>query len=669
MKKLNRYFLLLLAVIGLVGLSACKDDDDPFVGSDNYIHEFTLNVSGKSYEGYILNDIIEFVLPTGTDLKGAKAAAEICENATISPDPASISNWGTDEQRFTVTAHNRETREYKVVIKYELVSYDGNVSLNTQSEVDAFAKQNIKIINGYLQLGTNVKEGADSIKNLSGIAGVIKVKNSIIIGKGLALNTLDGFKSLTDAANIYFGSSKSSLALADSLDIEFPVLESVGEVTLSANLLRSARFPKLKTSYLVFINSTGVKEIDFPSLENSFAGVTVQGSVDGKTYNNTLKTLNFSNLQQTGGLTLKGLKSHVEFNLPKLKTVDGNLDCSKLDLIEKMVMPELSSVTGDASISQYNKCATIELPKLESVGGNLKVKGEYNDRFPKTLVLNNLKEVKGIANFEYLGVKELDLSKLESVGKSIKFFYASSMEHLLTPVLKNAGDVFEMSSCNAIKELDLDLLDASTNITLHFIDNIEKIALPKEISKFSFIASSMKVFPEITGAEKIKTFLLKDGDLESLSFNTVKEIDSLYANTGKYSYLSFPELTKMRAIYFSQYNLKKFSAPKLEVIGKAEFEFMWIAEYDFPVLKEITGEFKFWGATSKYSAGNCKIEHLNGFSSLEKVGSVYVKRCPNLIDFSAFKKALPSLTPETWKVEDCKYNPTYQDLVDGKYKM
>ena len=70
MKKLNRYFLLLLAVIGLVGLSACKDDDDPFVGSDNYIHEFTLNVSGKSYEGYILNDIIEFVLPTGTDLKG-----------------------------------------------------------------------------------------------------------------------------------------------------------------------------------------------------------------------------------------------------------------------------------------------------------------------------------------------------------------------------------------------------------------------------------------------------------------------------------------------------------------------------------------------------------------------------------------------------------------------
>lgn len=669
MKKLNRYFLLLLAVIGLVGLSACKDDDDPFVGSDNYIHEFTLNVSGKSYEGYISNDVIEFVLPEGIDLKGAKASAEICENATISPDPVSISNWGAEEQRFTVTAHNKETREYKIAIKYESVSYDGNISLNTQSEVDAFAKQNVKIINGYLQLGTNVKEGADSIKNLSGISEVVKVKNSIIIGKGLALNTLDGFKALKNAANIYFGSSKSPLALSDSLDIEFPALESVGEVTLSANLLRSARFPKLKTSYQVFINSTGVKEIDLSSLENSFAGVTVQSSVDGKTYNNALKTLNIKNLQQTGGLTVKGLKSLVELNVPKLNYVDGDLNCTKLDAIDEIVMPELASVTGNVSISEYSECTTIRLPKLESVGGNLAIKGEYNDRFPKTLVLNNLKEVKGAVDFNYLGVKELDLSKFEGAGEYIKFFYASSMEQLITPVLKNAGEVFEMSCCNAIKGLDLDLLDPSTHINLQFIDDIEKIALPKEISQFSFNASSMKVSPEITGAEKIKAFILKGDNLESLSFNTVKEIDSLFANSGQYSYLSFPELTKMRAINFSQYNLKKFSAPKLEVIGKAEFEFMWLAEYDFPALKEITGEFKFWGASSKYSAGNCKIEHLNGFSSLEKIGSVYIKWCPNLIDFSAFKNALPSLKHDTWKVEDCKYNPTYQDLLDGKYKM
>lgn len=669
MKKLNRYFLLLLAVIGLVGLSACKDDDDPFIGSDNYIHEFTLNISGKSYEGYISNDIIEFVLPSGIELKGAKASAEICENATISPDPASISDWGTDEQRFTVTAYNKETREYKVVIKYESVSYDGNISLNTQSEVDAFAKQNVKIINGYLQLGTNVKEGADSIKSLSGLSEVVKVKNSIIIGKGLALKTLNEFKALKDAANIYFGSSKSPLALSDSIDIEFSALESVGELTLSANLLKSAKFPKLKTSYQVFINSTGVKDIDLSSLENTFAGVTVQGSVDGKTYNKALKVLNIGNLQQTGGLTLKSFESLVELNVSKLKSVDGDLNCNRFDAIEKIVMPELASVTGNVSISEYSECATIELPKLESIGGNLTIKGEYNDRFPKTLVLNNLKEVKGAVDFNYLGVKELDLSKLESAGGYIKFFYASSMEQLITPVLKSAGELFEMSSCNAIKELDLDLLDASTNITLHFIDDIEKIALPKEISQLSFNASSMKAFPEITGAEKIKTFILKDGDLESLNFSTVKEIDSLFANTGKYKYLSFPELTKMRTIDFCQYNLKKFSAPKLGVIGKAKFEFMWIAEYDFPALKEITGEFRFWGASSKYSAGSCKIEHLNGFSSLEKIGSVYIRWCPSLVDFSAFKNALPSLTPDTWKVEECKYNPTYQDMLDGKYKM
>lgn len=668
MNKAYRYFLLLLAVIGLFGLSACKDDEDPFMGSDNYIHTFTLDVNGKSYEGYISDDIVEFVFPEGTELTGAKGAVSICENATISPDPAAISAWGAEEQRFTVTAYNGETKEYKVVIKYETVSYDGNVVLNTQSEVDAFAKQNIKIINGYLQLGTNVKEGADSIKNLAGLSGVVKVKNSIIIGKGLALNKIDGFASLKDAANIYLGSVKSPLALADSLDVEFPQLESVGEVSLSADLLSSVKMPKVSVAYQILINSTGVKSVELPLLENVFAGVTVQGSADGKTSNNRLESLGMGSLQQTGGLAITALGQLKELVVPKLKTVEGELNCSKFDVIESIAFPELTSVAGNLSLTSYNECKSIELPKVETVGGNLTIKGEYRGRYPETLALGSLRDVKGAANFEYLGVKEMDLSKLETVGESMEFSYVASMEHLLTPVLKSTGEKLVIGSCESIKELDLDLLGVQ-EISLSFINDIEKISLPDEIGRFTFNAASMKKFPQMTGVKKVKTFIVKDGDLESLSFDAVEEIDSLFANTGKYQYLSFPELKHVRAINYCQYNLKKFSAPKLEVIGKAEFEFMWVAEYEFPSLKEITGELRFWGASSKYSAGSCTITDLNGFSSVQKIGSVYIRWCPKLNDFSAFKNALPSLTEDKWKVEECMYNPTYQDMLDGKFKM
>lgn len=668
MNKAYRYFLLLLAVIGLFGLSACKDDDDPFVGTDNYIHTFTLDVNGKSYEGYISNDIIEFVFPSGTELTGAKGAAKICENATISPEPAAISAWGAEEQRFTVTAYNGTSREYKVVIKYETVSYDGNVILNTQSEVDAFAKQNIKIINGYLQLGTNVKAGADSIKNLSGLSGIVKVKNSVIIGKGLALNKIDGFTSLKDAANIYLGSVKSPLALADSLDVEFPQLESVGEVSLSANMLRSVIMPKVGVAYQILINSTGVNRVELPLLENIFAGITVQSSADGKSFNNSMESLEMESLQQTGGFAIIGLGRLKELVVPKLKAVEGDLNCTKFDALERMAFPELTSVAGSLSLTSYNKCKSIELPKLETVGGNLAVKGEYSGRYPETLALNSLRDVKGAVDFNYLGVKDLDLSKLETVGKYMEFSYVSAMEHLLTPVLRSTGEKIVIGSCEAIKELDLDLLGIQ-EISLSFIDDIEKILLPKEVGTFSFNAMRMNKFPQITGLEKVKTFILKDGELESLSFDAVKEIDSLFANTGKYKYLSFPELTKIRAINYCQYNLMKFSAPKLEVIGKAEFEFMWVAEYDFPSLKEITGEFRFWGASSRYSAGSCTITNLNGFSSLQKIGSVYIRWCPQLNDFSAFKNALPSLTEDNWKVEECKYNPSFQDMLAGKFKM
>lgn len=87
-----------------------------------------------------------------------------------------------------------------------------------------------------------------------------------------------------------------------------------------------------------------------------------------------------------------------------------------------------------------------------------------------------------------------------------------------------------------------------------------------------------------------------------------------------------------------------------------------------PVLKKIKS-LTFNGSSYASGASSFKLRtNLEDFSNVEEIGDVTIKWWGAISDFSGLKKAVPSLTSTTWNVlENLVYNPTYQDMVDGKY--
>ena len=105
MNKLN--FSLLLLLLGITFTSCDKDDEivNPFIGTDNYITSFTLTKGEAQYNGYISDNQIIVYAPLSQSLEGAVATVKVCEQATVFPDPAGISDWD-NERQFKVTAYN-----------------------------------------------------------------------------------------------------------------------------------------------------------------------------------------------------------------------------------------------------------------------------------------------------------------------------------------------------------------------------------------------------------------------------------------------------------------------------------------------------------------------------------------------------------------------------------
>ena len=60
------------------------------------------------------------------------------------------------------------------------------------------------------------------------------------------------------------------------------------------------------------------------------------------------------------------------------------------------------------------------------------------------------------------------------------------------------------------------------------------------------------------------------------------------------------------------------------------------------------------------------------FSGLNSVKGISISGHEDVNDFSSFKYLFKNnvLTGESqWSVEECGYNPTYQDMKNGKYKL
>ena len=191
--KMNFFKKVLLGLCLATAFSACSDDDNDFVGTDNSITAFTLSLNGQQYKAYVSDNEIVVAVPEGVSLNGANAVVKLSENAVISPDPAGITAWD-EEYSFTVKAYNEATRSYTYRLVYTPVVSEGNIVLGTQAAVDAFAASGVSVVEGSLTIGVSGSE--DTIRDLSGLAKLKEVTYTLSVSSNYAGKNLSGLSKL-----------------------------------------------------------------------------------------------------------------------------------------------------------------------------------------------------------------------------------------------------------------------------------------------------------------------------------------------------------------------------------------------------------------------------------------------------------------------------------------
>lgn len=354
---MKKIFFALLAFSGAT-LCACNDDDwtNPFVGSDNYIVSFSLLQDDERLHATIVDNTITVTVPASRSLNGATAEVVLSENASILPDPATISDWD-DDQVFVVTSYNGTRVEYRYTTEESEASADGSVVLRTQAEVDAFASQGISSIKGSLVIGGDT--GTDKITSIAALDKITSVGQGVTIKATYDNEILDGLKALETIG---------------------------GALRIEASGLKEATLPALKSARRVEVVGTYLESLSMPALTR----------ITDRLY-----------------ITSYALTS---LDMPVLESVGGNLQFEPASrdiamLIEELSLPALKRVGGTASFSSLSKMAKLELPAFVSANA-LTISGAALTK----VTLPAFEECAGDIAIDNLQATAIDLSALTHAG-------------------------------------------------------------------------------------------------------------------------------------------------------------------------------------------------------------------------------------------------------------
>lgn len=323
MRKVNYWKTLLLVLCTGCIFAACSDDDDenPFTGVDNNFLSFSLESNENVWKATIIDNEITVTVPEGTSLDGAQASYTLSEQATVNPNPSSVTAWG-EEQQFTVTSYNGTTRTYKYTVRYSAVSEIGTFILNSQADVDAFADHHVTVIEGSLSIAT-VENTEDPVINLNGLVKITEVMDDITIGQYYKGENLAGLAKLEKVGSISMrnNSSLTEFALPNLLSIR-------GELFIAnpaENNITSIKCPQLTTILKsCYIQAPNLKSLNLNSLE-SIPGKGDNSDGDGtfSLYDSQLVSLDLPVLKQVGkefilSVSSKGHPELTQINLPEL---------------------------------------------------------------------------------------------------------------------------------------------------------------------------------------------------------------------------------------------------------------------------------------------------------------------------------------------------------------
>jgi len=691
---LNNKYLFIVLLTSLFTLAACNREDDPFTGKDNYITSFSLKQGETVLNAVISDNVITVKAPEGLSLDGAAATVKLSENASIYPDPSKVSDWD-GEMIFAVTAHNGAQIKYKYTVTRTNIDAEGTVVLETQADVDAFGQKGITAVGGNLVIGRTV--GTDSITSLVPLAQLKEIAYSLIIYPTYSSDNLSGLEKLEKV-----GGEIRMEGVQNLEKVAFPALKSAGAIYIKNTLIGSAEFTELTSVSKDFILDCPLAETRFPNLK------VVGGKLWLNTVNDSgamLSRISFPALEEAGSVYFNYFKSVTKVELPELKKV-GDMNFTQLTMLSVIIASKLEISTGTITIPSTPYLPEVSFPALTQVK-NLTIDSKtiLVLDFPKLktvaerLAIQNAR-VDGISDFKVLERVEGELYLYElsqmttlKLPATLQYIGKLSIYNRTTNPLPqinikglNIGELKVMA--NAIKAkiigddvfrgtLTISSSSASYNNGYPLFPMLEGFHEVDSLSLDGYISAMDTV--HICSIRKInKGFRVENNNMKLFSMPDLEEIGGNFyfarLDQGVDKTLEFTKLKKIGGYFefaVGSTKTRTLSFPALESVG-GNFTLSTGCNADrslenilFPSLKTIGGKM----VLQPYGTSNNNrlLKNLNGFATLKSVQSIEVTNQMAIESFEGLKEAFKSINAASWKATGNNYNPTYEDLQNGKW--
>ncbi|WP_418672245.1 hypothetical protein [Alistipes putredinis] len=687
-------------------------------GSDNYIVSFSLTTGADTYPAVIRDGRITVSIPYNVSLEGAQVSYELCEHASIYPDPATVADWNQEWQFLVSSYDNQNDRTYLYTVERTDIATDGSLTLRTQAEVDAFVRSGINTVEGNLTIGGEDEE--NPVTNLDGLKNLVSVRCDLTITAAYTGETLAGLENLTACESLRIGSAAHPNETLRQLSL--PALKEIkGDLCVYGTALQTADFKSLQNVAGHFVlQSDALLQLTADELTTVAGNMTLIGTtadeakapceqmyfpklqrIDGTLTLSRFDRLSglgttFGVLTQAGALRYEHLALANTFEFPLIETT-GNITVTDCPILRSVLLPALTDA-GSLEITGCPAIKTLSFPKAERFDGDVSLATlpaikDFGEFLPALKAISGDLLIEDLPSLE--GV--LDLSGCTFSPNStldLRLVAATRLTELRGGDFGGSLRIDASSLTPQPEAMPFGITGFKNLDTLRIagFTHISELSLPTESCDDLTIENCGSQAPftlSLPNLVEVRGTLLcrncgKTGEANSASFPRLKNVGrqlSFYVGASSFTALEFPLLETVGngepvsddpADDYALYTMPsgcagEFILPSLQRVNGSMLVSTWNTSTDravafrFPSLQSVAGEISVGHTAYK----NKSVATLD-FSALTAAGAVRIGNLSSVTDFSTFTQALPRLSEQTWSVTDCGYNPTYQQMLDGE---
>ena len=696
--------------------TACSEEKTELPwGSDNYIVSFSLTTGADTYPAVIRDGRITVSIPYNVSLEGAQVSYELCEHASIYPDPATVTDWNQEWQFLVSSYDNQNDRTYLYTVERTDIATDGSLTLRTQAEVDAFARSGINTVEGNLTIGGEDEE--NPVTNLDGLKNLVSVRCDLTITAAYTGETLAGLENLTACESLRIGSAAHPNETLRQLSL--PALKEIkGDLCVYGTALQTADFKSLQSVAGHFVlQSDALLQLTADELTTVAGNMTLIGTtadeakapceqmyfpklqrIDGTLTLSRFDRLSglgttFGVLTQAGALRYEHLALANTFEFPLIETT-GNITVTDCPILRSVLLPALTDA-GSLEITGCPAIETLSFPKAERFDGDVSLATlpaikDFGEFLPALKAISGDLSINDLSSLE--GV--LDLSVYTFSPNStldLRLVAATRLTELRGGDFSGSLRIDASSLTPQPEAMPFEITGFKSLDTLRIagFTHISALSLPTESCDDLTIENCGSQAPftlSLPNLVEVRGTLLcrncgKAGEANSASFPRLRNIGrqlSFYVGASSFTALEFPLLETIGngepvsddpADDYALYTMPsgcagEFILPSLQRVNGSMLVSTWNTSTDRAVafrLQSVAGEISVGHTAYK----NRSVATLD-FSALTAAGAIRIGNLSSVTDFSTFTQVLPRLSEQTWSVTDCSYNPTYQQMLDGE---